>query len=640
MLKLWSRASTLFLFSLLILLGFTSAKADGAAKVVLSQLDTDAFPGITARLNVHNNLGYFVHGLEPVDITILENENAIPVETLTEVNSGAQFVIALNMGPSYAIRNQDGISRHESIVQAVADWEDSKPDSESDDFNLVTNSTVEEIHTAEITNWVPWLLDENLTPDSLTPSLDTLVQAINTASDPVSPGNLQPGILFITPHPVEGELAALPSLISQAKQRGIQVYVWMVSSKAYANSDSAVQLSQLASETGGDFFVFSGDETLPDIENLIDPLRYSYWVTYQSQITTGENHLVAARVNTLGITSPQLPFELQVLPPNPIFITPPLKIQRIDQTSSHDILERGPDYSPKDETIQILIEFPDGILRLLQQTSFYVDGSLVSTNTSPPFDQFIWPLEDYTANTTLPIKIEAEDILGLTGTSIEHNVQIEVIKTLPSILAVLKQKEALAAGILAVLVIGAAFFILIITGRIQPRAVGRLRPETRSNKAKKSSATQPSTHQRSKPARIKIPPWGYQLPWRKEQERVDETAYLELIESVNNAVDQERIAITQREIIFGSHKDLAAVHFADPSVEASHARLYKDQDGHFYLEPKKSIAGTWVNYQLLPPDGVKLKHGDIIHIGRVGMCFKYSDHRQIPKPKVIPLEAS
>jgi len=633
-----SWVTTLFVASLLILLGFISAKAQGTAKVILSQLNTEAFPQVSARLNIHNNLGYFVHALEPVDITIIENKNAIPVETLTEVNSGAKFVVALNMGSSYTIKNIDGISRLGGIIQAIDAWANSNLDNETDDFSLITNSTIEDSHVANTINWATWLLDESLNPDLLNPSLDILVRAINTASDPISQDNLRPGILFITPHPAEGELAALPSLISQAKQRGIQVNVWMVSSKAYANSESANQLTQLAEQTGGEFFVYSGEEILPDIENLIDPLRYSYLVTYQSQITSGENHLVAARVNTLGITSAQLPFELRVLAPNPIFITPPLMVERIDQTSSNDILDQGSDYAPTEQTIHILIEFPDGITRPLRQTSFYVDGNLVSKNTSPPFDQFTWYLDGYTSNTTKVIKIETEDTLGLTGTSIEHSVQIEVIKTSPSMLAIIKQKGGLAIGIFAVVLIGAIFFIMIITRRIQPNAVGRLRPEVQPGRINKPAAAQSSTHQKSTPTRIKIPPWGYQLPWRKQQESIEETAYLEFIEVKNNADDKERIAINQREIVFGSHEDLASVHLHHPSVDASHARLCKDQEGNFYLTAKETIAGTWVNYEPIPPAGIKIRHGDIIHIGRVGMCFKFSDVKKIPKPLVLPQE--
>ena len=247
------------------------ANAQGIAKVILSQLNTEAFPQVSARLNIHNSGGYFVHALEPVDITIQENGNAIPLETIAEVNTGAQFVVALNMGPSYAIHNLEGISRQASIIQSITTWGITYPNAESDDFSLITNGVVDEIHVSSTVNWAVLLQDETLDPNLLIPSLDTLVRAINTASDPLQQDNMQPGILFITPHPTENELAALPSLMAQANQRGIQINVWMVSSKAYFKSEGANHLAQLAETTGGEFFVYSGEETLPDIENYYYP---------------------------------------------------------------------------------------------------------------------------------------------------------------------------------------------------------------------------------------------------------------------------------------------------------------------------------------------------------------------------------
>lgn len=610
------------------------ANAQGIAKVILSQLNTEAFPQVSARLNIHNSGGYFVHALEPVDITIQENGNAIPLETIAEVNTGAQFVVALNMGPSYAIRNLDSISRHASIIQSITTWGITYPDAESDDFSLITNGIVDEIHVSSTVNWAVLLQDETLDPDLLIPSLDTLVRAINTASDPLQQENLQPGILFITPHPTENELAALPSLMAQAKQRGIQINVWMVSSKAYFKSEGANYLAQLAETTGGEFFVYSGEETLPDIENYIDPLRYSYIVTYRSQIISGDNHQVAARVNTLGITSAPVQFNLSILAPNPILISPPQQIVRTDQTRSHDVLEHGPNYVPTEQTIQILVEFPDGISRPLKHTSLYIDNNLVSKNTSPPFEQFTWDLDGYTSNATHTIIVETEDILGLSGTSIEHAVQFEVVTTAPSLIAIIKQKELSIVGIIIAALIGATLFIMVFTGRIQPSSVGRLLPET----AKKSAAIEQRISLKSTPTRIQIPAWGYRSPWRTQQESIDETAFLELLDIKNGATDKERIAINKRELVFGSHVDLATIIFDHPSVEDSHARLRVDQDGNFHLKAKETVAGTWVNYEPIALEGVIITHGDIIHIGAVAMCFKFTDIQKIPKPKILPLE--
>ena len=85
--------------------------------------------------------------------------------------------------------------------------------------------------------------------------------------------------------------------------------------------------------------------------------------------------------------------------------------------------------------------------------------------------------------------------------------------------------------------------------------------------------------------------------------------------------------------------DLATIIFDHPSVDGSHARLRVDQDGNFHLKAKETVAGTWVNYEPIPLEGVIITHGDIIHIGAVGMCFKFTDIQKIPKPKIIPLEA-
>ncbi len=634
MLKSWGWVATLFMYSLLILFASIPVNAQGTANVVLSQVETAAFPNMSAQINIHNSSGYFVHGLELVDITIQEDENAISLETIKELNTGTQFVFALNMGPSYAIHNPDGDSRLASIIQSIILWGSTNPITEFDDFSLITNAAVDEIHVSSTVNWVGLLQDNPLDPNTFIPSLDTLVQAINTASDPLSDDNLRPGILFITPHPKEDELAALPSLLAQAKQRGIQINVWMVSSKAYANSEGANLLAQLAEQTGGEFFIFSGEELLPDIENYVDPLRYSYFITYQSQITSGNNHQVSAQVNTLGITSAPYQFELSVLAPNPILISPPQEITRKDQTSSLDALNQGPLYFPTEQLIHILIEFPDGISRPLSHTSLFIDGKLVSKNTSSPFDQIVWDLSSFTSNATHTIKVEVEDELGLSGASIEHAVDFRVLTTAPSMFAIIKQSGPRFIGILAIAVLGAALFILVLTGRIQPKSVGRLLPEKSNKKTHIEKPIEPMPNSKG----IVIAPWGDRLPWKKQQDSIEETAFLEFLDVKKGADSAERIIINQREIIFGSHVDLATVLLKHPSVAASHARLRIDKDGEFFLTAKETIAGTWVNYEPIPLKGLKITHGDIIHIGGVGMCFKFIDVTRIPKPRVLPLE--
>jgi hypothetical protein len=244
-------------------------------------------------------------------------------------------------------------------------------------------------------------------------------------------------VLILTPPPDRAGTAALQSIISLAKQEHIRVYVWMVSSPAYFTTGGAAQLVELAEQTGGQFFAYSGDENIPDIESYLEPLRYIYSINYKSRIVSGNTHQITAHIETEGLdltTEPQS-FDFNILPPNPIFVSPPLNIFRADKTPIGDALTEKMNYTPTEQSVEILIEFPDGRARPLARTTLYVDGSIAAENTAPPFDKFTWRLEDYTSSGTHLLQVEALDSLGLSGVSIETTVQVTVQQTPQSVAA-------------------------------------------------------------------------------------------------------------------------------------------------------------------------------------------------------------
>ena len=186
-----------------------------------------------------------------------------------------------------------------------------------------------------------------------------------------------------------------------------------VGSPAYFTTEGAAKLASMAEQTGGDFYPYSGIEILPDIETYLEPLRHIYDLAYQSKIISPGPHQIRAQIETgeLDITSDVQVFDLQVLPPNPIFIAPPQQIVRADRRDFSDSMnEAEPDYNPKSQPIEIIIEFPDGFERPLVRTSLYVDRQLVDENTAPPFEEFIWNIDEYT-------------------TSGEHLLQVEVLNS-------------------------------------------------------------------------------------------------------------------------------------------------------------------------------------------------------------------
>ncbi len=69
------------------------------------------------------------------------------------------------------------------------------------------------------------------------------------------------------------------------------------------------QLRNLADQTHATFFAFSHDEPVPDLETLLEPLRYVYQLGYDSQIATAGAQQVAAQVTIGGeqVTTPAQP---------------------------------------------------------------------------------------------------------------------------------------------------------------------------------------------------------------------------------------------------------------------------------------------------------------------------------------------
>jgi hypothetical protein len=102
-------------------------------------------------------------------------------------------------------------------------------------------------------------------------------------------------ILYITAIPNQNMLNALPNLSGRARQLGVRVFVWMVGAENQAESPGAEGLRALASESGGEFFHFTGVESLPDPDHYFESLRYIYRATYRSAVNISGVNSVQVR---------------------------------------------------------------------------------------------------------------------------------------------------------------------------------------------------------------------------------------------------------------------------------------------------------------------------------------------------------
>ncbi len=334
---------------------------------------------------------------------------------------------------------------------------------------------------------------------------------------------------------------------------------------------------------------------------------------------------------------------MEIAPPNPVFISPPSQIIR---TVLEDERAVEANLLPDRQTLEVLIEFPDGHERPLARTVLYVNGVPAVENTEPPFDRFIWDLSAHTTSGRHTLRVETEDSLGLVGTSIETPVQITVQLPRQNVMTVISRNGPILA-VLATLLAGAILLlVLVLGGRIRPRPV--YIPKFRRKKTE-DPVTQPIPARRpTQPSRSqrRLATWANELPgrlqWPQSKSKERPVAFLARFSNDEqpNAARGTAIPITKPEITLGSDPQQATIVLNDPSVEALHGRLRLASDGNFYVADTGSVAGTWINYAPVPKDWTRIEDGDLIHVGRVGFRFTVNPASQPQPPEIIFEEPS
>lgn len=617
----------------ILILGVTSsiASAQEGSQIHLAPIDISEFPQITSYLDVRSPEGDFVYGLEIQDVKIIEDGVHLPVDEFKLLHSEVQFVLAVNPGPAFGIRDVQGLTRYDYIVQSLLDWANSRLGSTVDDFSIVVAGGPESTHQSKLDEFVESLASSNAEEQESTPEFDILARALDVAADPTSSPGMPRILLFVTALPEQDVSLGLQSLAAQANQRGVRIFVWLVASAELFNSPEAAQLATLAEQTGGRMFAYSGQEPIPSPEEYFDSLRSTYYLAYNSQISTSEPHQVSVEVDLEGqsIVSPVQEFELEVLPPIVTFVSPPMEIERSFPEESDG--EPG-DLLPSSQSIELMVDFPDGYDRPLKQISLLVDGFVVETKTTEPFHLFNWDLDEYNFNGEHILQAEVADVLGLTSTSADVAVRVSVNGSSLSIWRIISKNRMLLAGIVVALSGALLVFVLVVGGRLRP---GFLRELRRQEKGSSPITSPIQVKTESAPARRVT--WVKHFHWPRR--RVSSKAYAFMIPFTDS--DQEDsappISITDDEVTFGSDPDMVKHVLDDPSVDPLHACLQREADDKFRLSDSGSTAGTWVNYSPVSKEGTHIEHGDLVHIGRVGYRFVLRAPKRVRKP-VLRLE--
>ena len=607
------------------------AQDESQSRTDIHQINAENFPQISFYLEAYDAEGQALNDLSEEDISIVENEQEpIPIDLLQRFEPGYQFILAYNLSPSLANNISDGGTRYQAVTDHILDWLDSRPANTPDDFSLVTDTGLQLIRDGSPREFAQRL--EEYQPDLMNslPNLTSLLQALDLTTDPTVNPLMKRAILYITPQPTISNVSAFPSLIERALQQQVPVYVWMVGPASAPSSNPSVvnPLIELAESTGGQFFLYSGQEALPNIEDYFRENRFIYEVTYTSGIRASGIHRVAATIDTSSgrITSSFDAVDLTIEAPNPILIDPPLLVERDWLVDPVDARIR--DLEPDQVQIEYIYTFTDDHPRELSSARLYVDNEVVQEVTQEPFEAFVLDLTPYETNQEISFFVEIEDSLGFQARTQPSLIDITVAPMPLTFWEGLMRLELTPERwiiLASVLVTGTILIVAIVL-------VGKRQAFWREQAAKHKRRIDPVTQ----PVKIK------QADERSKSGIPGNQAVGKQVEAMliplNECYEPNRkktVVLDRKEWVIGSDPVQARLVIANAALDDVHARLIHTDPGEYWLRDQNSIAGTWVNFAPITSKGVRLIHGDLIHFAKALYRFELTHPTENREIKII-----
>lgn len=589
-----------------------SATAQTSTEVQLTAPLIRDFPTMGATFKAYNGLGIPIRNLARDDVYLLEDGNDVALTGLNEVYAGVHYILVINPGREMDIRNAAGVSPYEMIIDAIHQWAETIPDNEKNRYTLVTEAGM---RSREISNLQAWLADiDSLEIDfrKSLPGYQGISKALELAANFEYPFGMDQQIIMLTPRMEAEDLAIYQEFAQRDFPNSVKVNIWLVTTESALLTDRARAMEALALKSRGNLFLFTGVEAMPDFASVFSPYGYYYELAYQTSVRQKGTHQlsVTIQVDEQMISSMPQEFNLDVQPPNPAFVSPPMEIVRSAPEGSTDPLAA---LMPVMQKINVLVEFPDGHPRALNAMRLYVDDVLTVEKTAPPFESLDWDVSAYTAAQTVLLRLEVEDLLGYTVTTVEMPVLITVNlpeKELIDLSKIPVLWWVIGGGVLAVAGAFVLVYFLVIkrkkTVKLQQRQIDQFDSQT-----------------------VRI---HYQSAEKPAPEAF--AAQLVRVTPNNLPIKTDPILLKSDMITFGSDRALATQYLDEKSIDPLHARLQRTRDGLYILADLGSVAGTWINYAPIGREGVQLEHGDLVHIGRVGFRFLLEDADITRKPQV------
>ena len=585
----------------------SGTNAQPAATLAVQSPDLATFPIVEFKFKALDANSQPLGGFGADQVQVVENGETVPVDDLIEEYRGVHFALAINGNREMDLRDGSGISRYEKLSEALTKWARSSTLRGEDAWSMFTNQGTQVTQATIAQDWIDGLEDYQPNFRLLEPELTSLQSAIQAMMNESVDFGVDQAILYITPPLLADQIISLNELTQQARNQGIRVDVWMVGDSYYLNNDQGGALVALAANTGGEFLQFTGVQGIPNLADLHAALGRVQSVTYTSQLhATGDYSLgVSVEIGDITVEGESQPFYLEVLPPNPMLLSPPILIER-SWTGS----EENQILMPKSQEIAILVQFPDGHTRSLDSSRLRVDGAVVDVNTTEPFDSFTWDLSDYEEDGEHFIQVEIEDQLGMAAETLAFPVEVQIIK--PVIEPGFNWQKAggiAAGGIAAVSVLLLAFWLARRAIKVNRRVQSQIAVD-----AEDELNVRPLTAADQAPL-----------------------AYLVPDQSLLGLEDPGSIAIARTGFVLPDDLPEESPYLTGKGWRADRAWL-NQQEGRFWLHSAGGTSDVWLNAQQVGVDPVEVRPGDLVYFGDLGFRFTIKTDESTSKASVNKYE--
>jgi len=584
---LWLAMALLLLMAISPCSGVT---AQPAATVAVEMPDLATFPIVEFKFKVLDANNQPLGGFGADQVQVIENGETVPVSDLIEEYSGVHFALAVNGNREMDLRDGSGVSRYEKLSAALMQWARGRTLRGEDAWSIYVNqgALVEYATSAQV--WLDGLEDYQPNFRLLEPELTGLQLAIQAMMNEAVDFGVDQAILYITPPLLPEQITALNGLTQQARNQGIRVDVWMVGDSYYLNNDQGGALVALAANTGGEFIQFTGLEGIPNMADLHASLGRVESVTYTSELHETGTFSLGVSVDIGGIIAEgdSQPFNFEVLPPNPMLLSPPVLIER-----NWGGAEETQTLMPASQEIAILVQFPDGHSRSLESSRLRVDGVVVDINTAEPYDTFNWDLSDYEEDGQHFIQVEIEDQLGLVAETVATPVDLRIIK--PVIEPGFNWPKA--GGIAAGGIAGVSFLMLAywlvrrgikLNREAHPTAVVEVEDDLKARPLNAADRT----------------PLAYLVPGQ----------------SLLGLEDPGSIAIMRGGFVLPDDLPEESPYLLGEGWSAKQA-WFNQQNGRFWLHSVPGPSNVWLNTQPVGMDPIEIRPGDLVYFGEMGFRF-------------------